>query len=89
MPIFGIILREPSPHVKNRVAEYSEYYELSPTFFVVSHKDVADGVSARVGITGDNRVPEASGVVFQLHSDYAGHTLKTLWDWLDRHESDF
>ena len=89
MPIFGIILREPNPIVKNRIAKYSEYYELSPTFFVVSHKDVADGVSARVGITGDDQIAGASGAVFQLHSGYAGRTLKTLWDWLDQHESDF
>lgn len=90
MAIFAIILREPNSEVQKQIHNiYSEKFELSSTVTIVSTKDTSEAVAQYVGIKGNNRIEEVSGAVVKLQNAYSGHTVKTLWEWLDEHEDDF
>ena len=89
MSVFAVVLVEPNDTVMGRLVEaYPEpdHVVLTPTFAVVSADGISSDVAKKVGITGDNRVHDASGAVFQLTSSYAGHTRRALWEWLNKHE---
>ena len=73
MPICAVIQMEPNREVQRRIeASYPEHFRLSPTFTVVATKDVPEGVAVRVGIQGEGRVEDASGVVFRLKFENEG-----------------
>ena len=87
MSVFAIVLREPNKHVQGRVdAEYPTCFWLSPTFAVVATDELTEKVATRVGIKGDDRVPDASGVVLMLGGPYSGYTDRSLWEWLKKYE---
>ena len=90
MAVFAIVFKESSPQAQQRVQKaYPDCFQLSPTFTVVTTKDVSETVANRAGIQGDDRVEDVSGVVFKLQKTYSGYTTRTLWEWLEQHESDF
>ena len=90
MAVFAIVFKESSPQAQQRVQKaYPDCFQLSPTFTVVTTKDVSETVANRAGIQGDDRVEDVSGVVFKLRKTYSGYTTRTLWEWLEQHESDF
>ena len=90
MAIFAIILREPNPKVQEQIRNsYPEKFELSSSVTIISTKDTSESVAQYAGIKGSNRIEDVSGAVIKLQNSYSGHTIKTLWEWLDEHEDDF
>ena len=90
MPVFAIVLKEPNQQVLDRVdAEYPDSFNLSPTFSVVRSSDLTESVAVKVGIKGENKAQDVNGAVFLLQGAYSGYTTRSLWEWLERHESDF
>lgn len=87
MSMFAIILRETNDEVAKRVREkYPTAYEMTETCFLVQSDFIAENVAVSVGIKGEDRIGEASGVVFRLNGHYAGFTSRSLWDWLSQAE---
>ena len=85
MSMFAIILRETNDEVTKRIREkYPTAYEMTETCFLVQSNFIAENVAVSVGIKGEDRIEEASGVVFRLNGSYAGFTARSLWDWLEQ-----
>ena len=90
MPVFAIVLKEPNQQVLDRVdAEYPDSFNLSPTFSVARGGDLTESVAVKVGIKGENKARDAGGAAFLLQGSYSGYTTRSLWEWLERDESDF
>lgn len=82
---YAVVLRRPSPTVAERMRKhYPDSYEYTDTFFLVRGKldDLASTIAAKIGLKGDGRAPEASGVVLKLKHGFSGYTKPDLWDWL-------
>lgn len=87
MAVFAIVLREANDEVKQRIKEvYPDYYEFNDNFFLVQSDTIAENVAVSVGIKGEKRIEEASGVVVRWSWSYSGHTARSLWDWLEEAE---
>lgn len=83
MSIFAIVLHEVNPEVTQRIeSEYPNNFKYNDTFYLVESDSIATTVALNIGLKGDNRIEEASGVVFKLNSAYSGYTKRSLWDWL-------
>ena len=83
--IFAIVLNEPNYEIDARIlSAYPTRFKYTDTFYLVALDQVAitKEVAEEVGLKGDNRVKESSGVVFKLNSAYSGYTDKSLWEWL-------
>lgn len=83
--IFSIILLEPNQEVADKIEEfYPEHFKYSDTVFLVSVEEtiMSNDVAIKVGIKGENRIEDSSGVVFKLNTGYSGYTTRTLWEWL-------
>ena len=88
MAIFAIILREPNPKVQEQInIGYPDRVELSPAVTIIATKHTSETVAQNAG--GNHRIDDVSGAVIKLQGTYSGHTIKTLWEWLDEHENDF
>ena len=88
MAVFAVVLKEANGSVSERLERaYPDHFRLSPTFAMVVADDVAQRVAEKVGIKGDGRISNASGVVFRLTSHYSGYTDRGLWDWIDKHKT--
>lgn len=75
---------EQSPLVKERLKkEFNEFYEISPTSFLVSADVLTEDVAVAAGIRGEESVENATGAVFKIAS-YAGYTRRALWEWLGK-----
>lgn len=84
MRAYAVVLDELNSDVANRIEEaYPKHYKVNDMFYLVSADDIADQVAQTVGIKGDNRVEESSGVVFRLNGSYSGYTSRALWDWME------
>ena len=82
---YAIVLQRPNPTVAERARRhYPDSYKYNETFFLVQGDidDLASTIAAKVGLQGNERVPEASGVVLKLNQGYSGYTSPDLWDWL-------
>lgn len=67
--------------VERRLAKHYSCHRHSDSLILVSSdSDFANRIAKNAGIKGDGR--DVSGVVFRLYGTYAGHTYKSLWDWL-------
>ncbi len=83
--IFSIVLLEPNQKVVDRIEEfYPDYFKYSDTVFLISTEEtvMSNNVANKVGIKGENRIEDSSGVVFKLNTGYSGYTTRTLWEWL-------
>ena len=90
MSVFAVVLREPNEEVRNRLkAEYPGHYRLSPTFALVPADEVSEDIAIKVGIKGDERARNVSGVVFKLQDAWSGYTTQSLWEWLKSHREEF
>ncbi len=86
--VFAIVLQEANTHVHLNIQEkFQDFYRYTDTFYLVLSDALADEVAQQAGIKGDGRVDNASGFVIRLNKfSYAGHTLRTLWEWLEELE---
>ena len=83
--IFSVVLLEPNQKVVDRIEEfYPDYFKYSDTVFLISTEEtvMSNNVANKVGIKGENRIEDSSGVVFKLNTGYSGYTTRTLWEWL-------
>ena len=88
MRLFAIVLDSANATVEDRVErEFPGCYSINKTAFLVSSDGLAETIAATVGIKGDDRVEDASGVVFRLNGTFAGYSSRALWDWLEQAES--
>ena len=87
MPVFAVILNEPSAEVEQRLGQaYPGHFRFTDTVFLVETDGIAESVATGAGIKGNDRIEAARGVVFKLNKSYAGFTVRSLWDWLARAE---
>ena len=89
MAVFAVVLNGAHPEVAERIEKaYPDFYQLNDTFFLVQKDGIipAENVAISLGIKGDDRVENADGVVFRLNNAYAGHSARSLWDWLGQAE---
>ena len=49
-------------------------------------RELTQEVAVRAGIKGEDRIEDASGVVFRLNGAYAGFAARSLWEWLGQAE---
>lgn len=85
MNAYAIVLKRSNPEVSKRIREtYPDSYSLTDTFFLVQSTGIAQAVATAAGIKGEDRIKDASGVVFRLNRSYSGYTERALWDWLEQ-----
>ena len=83
MSIFSIVLHEANSEVAQRIeTQYPNNFMYTDTFYLVESDSIAATVALNIGLKGDDRVDEASGVVFKLNNAFSGYTKRSLWDWL-------
>ena len=83
MSVHAIVLTEANARVEERIIEkYPQHFKLNDTFFLVRSDGISEDVAINTGIKGDDRVEEATGVVFRLNGAYAGYASNSLWEWL-------
>ena len=76
-------LKEPNDGVTSRAKRnYPQHYAISDNVFLVQQDTIANNVAIAAGIKGENRIQEASGIVFKLNGIYSGFASRSLWDWL-------
>ena len=84
--LFAIVLNEPNREVDGRIAEvYPKRFKYTDTCYLVAFDEqvITEDIAEKVGLKGEDRIEDASGVVFKLNSAYSGYTKKTLWEWLN------
>ena len=89
--LFAIILNEPNHEVAERIkTAYPKGFKYTDTCYLVAFDQtvITENIAEEVGLKGDDRIQEASGVVFKLNSAYSGYTKKTLWEWLNSVEEE-
>ena len=89
--LFTIILNEPNNEVAERIkTAYPKVFKYTDTCYLVAFDEtvITENIAEEVGLKGDDRIQEASGVVFKLNSAYSGYTKKTLWEWLNSVEEE-
>lgn len=64
---------------------YKAVHKFTDTFYLVCTEDtvVTADIAEAVGLKGDDRIDESSGVVFKMNSAYSGYTQRSLWEWLE------
>ena len=73
-----------SSSVKERLQErYDEFYEFSPTCFLVASDALTEDIAKAAGIKGEGGIESATGAVFKI-SGYSGFTSRSLWEWLSK-----
>lgn len=89
--LFAIVLNEPNHEVAERiVTAYPMRFKYTDTCYLVAFDEavITEDIAEQVGIKGENRIEDASGVVFKLNAAYSGYTKKTLWEWLNSVEEE-
>lgn len=83
MAIHNIVLQEENDQVLNRIVkEYPNHYQINSTSFLVSTDEISEKVATRIGIVGDDRIKDSSGIVFRLNGAYSGYASRAVWEWL-------
>ena len=86
---YVVALRRPHEEMRKRIrSAYPNAYEYTNTLFLIRGDSftLARDVAARIGLKGEGRMEDASGVVFKLNRGYSGFTQPSLWDWLSNSE---
>ncbi|MCY3955354.1 MAG: hypothetical protein OXF47_05110 [Nitrospira sp.] len=89
--LFAIVLNEPNDGVAERITTaYSKRFKYTDTCYLVAFDEaiITEDIAEEVGLKGEDRIEDASGVVFKLNSAYSGYTKKTLWEWLNSIEEE-
>ncbi len=83
MALHNIVLQDENDEVVKRIEkEYPNNHAVSSTSFLVRTDEISEKVAIKVGIKGDDRINDASGVVFRLNGAYSGYASRALWEWL-------
>ncbi|MGI9250233.1 MAG: hypothetical protein ACR2PR_03430 [Pseudohongiellaceae bacterium] len=72
--------------IKNIKKRYPTHYPVGNNNYLVRSKEVAAQVANNVGLKGDDKVDDATGVVFKLNTTYSGYESSSLWDWMELEE---
>lgn len=83
--VFAVVLYEPNQEVEKRLKKaYENQFKYTDTFYLIAvDQTVISGEIAEViGIKGEDRIEDSSGVVFKMNSAYSGYTQRELWEWL-------
>lgn len=87
MSIHIVLLTEPNDDVAARIKEkYPDCHQVTDAGFLVQTREITQDVAVNAGIKGDDRVEEATGVVFKLNGAYSGYAPRALWEWLGQAE---
>ena len=84
--LFAVVLYEPNAEVETRLSSaYTEHHKYTDTFYLVCTEPsvVTSDIAEAVGLKGDNRIEDSSGVVFKMNSAFSGYTQRSLWEWLE------
>ncbi len=90
MTVYAVLLRESNDEVAKRLFDHykeEDYYCMSDTTYLVRSSTIAEKVAVAIGLKGEDRIEDASGVVFKLNHSFAGYSSRDLWDWLEQTES--
>lgn len=85
MAVFAAFLDGDTRAARARIDKYYpgiHQLELSDHLFLIRSDSIAETVAQNIGLKGDDRLPDARGVVFKLNAAYAGFTYRSVWDWL-------
>lgn len=83
MSIFAIVLHEANPEVAERIdSQYPGNFAYNDTFYLVNSSSISATIALNIGLKGDDRIDESSGVVFKLNDSFSGFTKRSLWEWL-------
>ena len=87
MPIHMILLTEPNADVAARIEEkYPGHHQVADNCYLVQSKEITQDIALNVGIKGEDRVEDVTGVVFKLNGAYSGYAARALWEWLGEAE---
>ena len=89
--LFAIVLNEPNREVDERIAKaYPRRFKYTDTCYLVAFDEsvITEDIAEGTGLKGEDRIENASGVVFKLNAAYSGYTKKTLWEWLNSVEEE-
>lgn len=84
--LFAVVLHKPHAEIETRLSDaYPEHHKYTDTFYLVCTESsiVTSDIAEAVGLKGDNRIEESSGVVFKMNSAFSGYTQRSLWEWLE------
>ena len=84
--LFAVFLHSPNSEVGERIEEkYPINYRYTDNIYLICQDSpvVTQKVAETIGIRGENRIEDSSGVVFKLNDAYSGHTHRALWGWLN------
>lgn len=91
MTTHAVVLIEPNADVEQRIINtYPKpgHFKLTDTFYLVRNSHLSEDIAVAAGLKGDERIEQATGVVFRLNRAYAGYASPLLWEWLvDAEES--
>ena len=91
MTTHAVVLIEPNAEVEKRIFDTypkPRHFKLTDTFYLVRNGHLSEDIAVSTGLKGDERIEQATGVVFRLNRAYAGYASPTLWEWLvDAEES--
>lgn len=84
--IFVVTLTVENTEIEERIKEAYRYYPLSDKCYLVSSDGISEQVANQIGLKGNERIPDALGVVFKLNGAYSGYASKSIWEWLSDQE---
>lgn len=91
MTTHAVVLIKPNADVEKRIMDtYPKpgHFKLTDTFYLVRNGSLSEDIAVSAGLKGDERIKQATGVVFRLNRAYAGYASPSLWEWLvDAEES--
>ena len=67
--------------LKERYGDHYLYHGQESVVFVRT-SDLTEEVAINIGIKGDEKIPDSSGAVFKMNSNYSGFTNGAVWEWL-------
>lgn len=86
MHVYVVLLLSANQSVAEKIQSvYPQNFKYNDTtFFVADNRPVTENIAFDIGIKGENRIDDASGVVLKLGASpsYSGYTNRSLWDWL-------
>ena len=89
MAVYIVALAHPNEELRMRIREsYPSSFEYNPMFHLVSDDNLlSEDIANLIGIKGDLRIEDASGVIIRLTDfSYSGHTKPSLWEWLKEYD---
>ena len=83
--VYLILLYRPNDEVRKRIDnKFPSAYKYTDTSYLVQGSPfvLASNIAEHVGLKGNERIEDSSGVVLKLNRGYSGYTCPDLWDWL-------